>query len=308
MSSKENSFSGLFNHYSSKKELKDIKISFEFFPPKTEMLTQNIISDIKSIGNLWPKPKFISITYGAGGSDRDKTYSLVKKLIEETDLEIVPHLTSICLSKAEIKEIIESYLSIGVKKIIALRGDMPHEKNGLQIKNFDNYPYASDLVRAIKEIDNALEIIVAAYPEKHPEARSLDEDIDNLKRKEDAGATSTITQFFFDNKYIYQFMDKVVQKNISLNIIPGIILINNFKQISVFAGRCNTHIPNWINEIFGDIEPSHVQYKMIATAIATEQCRDLIDYGFKEFHFYGMNQIDIINSISHIFGYSYNKI
>mgnify|MGYP003329568901 CR=1 FL=1 len=271
----------------------NLKISFEFFPPKTRAMTLSLWKAIERLAVL--NPHFVSVTYGAGGTTREKTHLTIKKILQKTNLTPVPHLTCIGSSKSEIAKIAKQYLKLGIKHIVALRGDLPagyiHPKDG--------YDFAWQLVAGLKKIAD-FEISVAGYPEKHPEARTIEDDIDNLKRKIDNGATRIITQFFFDNNKLYDYINLLEKKQIKTPVVPGILPIVNFTQTVKFAKTCNTTIPTYLYDIFDDTIISANTKQILAAHIAIQQCQNLMEYGIKEFHFYTLNRAELILAICHI--------
>lgn len=270
-----------------------LKISFEFFPPKTRSMTISLWKAIEKLSSL--NPHFVSVTYGAGGTTREKTHQTIKKILEKTSLAPVPHLTCIGSSKAEIHNIATKYLKMGVKHIVALRGDLPegytHPDNG--------YDFAWQLVAGLKKIAD-FEISVAGYPEKHPEAKNMDDDIDNIKRKVDNGATRIITQFFFDNNKFYDYLNLLEKKQIKASVVPGILPIVNFKQTTKFAKACGAAIPQYFYKLFDDSISDSVAKQILASHVAISQCQALQEYGIKEFHFYTLNRVELILAIHHI--------
>jgi len=269
------------------------KISFEFFPPKTRSMTLNLWKAIKKLEPL--NPDFVSVTYGAGGTTRERTHKTIKKILDNTNLKPASHLTCIGASKEEIKKIATNYAKIGVKHIVALRGDLPknyqHPQNG--------YKYASELVTDLKKIHN-FEISVAGYPEKHPEAKNLNQDIDYLKQKIDAGADQIITQFFFDNNKYYEFINLLEKKQIKIKVIPGILPIINFAQTIKFAKDCGTSIPKKFFKIFDEKFTDENSRQLLAAHTAIEQCQDLINNGVTDLHFYTLNRAELTLAICHI--------
>ncbi|MDA0902036.1 MAG: methylenetetrahydrofolate reductase [NAD(P)H], partial [Proteobacteria bacterium] len=247
---------------------RDIKVSFEFFPPKTEDVEKRLWNSINKLKVL--NPSFISVTYGAGGSTRQRTHNTIKKILETTDLKPATHLTCIGASKEEVEQIAQDYWQMGVRHIVALRGDMPASAPTYQLHP-NGYQYADQLVAALKKLHD-FEISVAGYPEKHPEAKSLDEDIDYLKRKVDAGADRVITQFFFDTDNYFRFVDKCRNRGINVPIVPGILPVSNVKQVKHFAKMCGANIPNWMSEIFAGLDEREETRKLIAAIVAVEQC------------------------------------
>lgn len=279
---------------------REINVSFEFFPPKSEEMEGKLWEAINKLKNL--NPSFVSVTYGAGGSTRERTHNTIKKILTETDLKPASHLTCIAASKNEVNKIIENYWQMGVRHIVALRGDMPSSSPNYQLRS-DGYQHANELVAAIKKIAD-FEISVAGYPEKHPEARSLDEDIDNLKRKVDAGANRIITQFFFDTDVYFSFVEKCRKRQINVPIVPGILPVTNVKQTKHFANMCGAKIPKWMLEIFAGLDESEETRKLVAGIVAVEQCRILHNGGVDDFHFYTLNRADLTTAICHILGVS----
>jgi methylenetetrahydrofolate reductase (NADPH) len=271
----------------------NIKFSFEFFPPKTRSMGIALSKAIKKLSVL--EPEFVSVTYGAAGTTRTRTHRIIKNILNNTSLTPVPHLTCIGSSKDEITKIAKKYLNMGVKNILALRGDLPQ---GYQHPK-DGYDFAWKLVAALKEIAN-FNIIVAGYPEKHPEAKSLQEDMDNIKRKIDNGASHIITQFFFDNNKFYDYLNLLQRNRINVPVTPGILPIVNFAQTVKFAKACNTHIPKEYYKIFSQ-NLTDIQVKnLVATHLCVKQCEELSQYGIDNFHFYSLNRADLILAICHI--------
>jgi methylenetetrahydrofolate reductase (NADPH) len=283
---------------------KKINISFEFFPPKNVTMEEELWQSITSLANL--QPEFVSVTFGAGGSTRERTHNTIARIIKETALKPAPHLTCVASSKQEIEEIARNYWDIGVKHIVALRGDMPSQSPNYQLHP-NGYNFANELVYALKKIAN-FEISVAGYPEKHPEARDLASDIDNLKRKVDAGADRVITQFFFDTEYFFEFINLCEKKQIKTPIVPGILPVANITQVQHFAKMCGTKIPEWLNKIFYGLEDKTETRKLIATVVAVEISRILYQNGVNNFHFYTLNRSDITTAICHILGVSNNPL
>ncbi len=268
----------------------EIGISFEFFPPKTqdaEISLFNTIEDLKHIN-----PTFVSVTYGAGGSTREKTRDIVKKLNEETNLTVMAHLTCVGHYKEEIKNILDDYKNIGIENILALRGDIPLNFERSKIP-LDACKYASELVSLIREnYDDYFCIAVASYPEGHPESPNLERDLINFKKKVEAGADFSITQMFFDNRYFYEFIDRCEKANINIPIIPGIMPITNFNQIRKFALLCGATIPEDVVKMFEKYADNLEETKKIGIEFAIKQCEDLIKHNVKGLHFYTLNKPD----------------
>ncbi|MDH5772919.1 MAG: methylenetetrahydrofolate reductase [Rhodospirillaceae bacterium] len=277
---------------------KDARVSFEFFPPKTQKLEQNLWAAIERLAPV--KPKFVSVTYGAGGTTRERTHATVSRIKRETDMEPAAHLTCVGASREEVDEIAKNYWNEGVRHIVALRGD-PAEGQAVYQPFPGGYAYASDLVSGLKKIAD-FEISVAAYPETHPEANSEADDIDNLKRKVDAGATRAITQFFFDNDAFLRFLDKTAKAGINIPIVPGILPVTNFARVQEFATATGASIPKWMAELFDGLDDDPETRKLVAATVAAEQCRALYANGVHDFHFYTLNRADLTFAICHILG------
>ena len=274
-------------------------ISFEFFPPSTSQAEIVLWDSIKLLEPL--KPNFVSVTYGAGGTTRNRTHNCVKKIIEETNLEPAAHLTCVNSSKDEIKLITEDYKKIGVKHIVALRGDMP---------NFENFkPHPTGYKSSIDLVNNLSQqnflVTVSAYPEKHPDSGSIDEDIEFLKRKIDAGATQAITQFCFDFEIILAYRDLLKKNNINIPIIPGIMPTTNFKGVKKMSKQCSTSIPKWIEKKYTGLENNLSERKKVAKEIAIDFCHKLMINDFKAIHFYTLNQSELTLSVCQDLNISY---
>ncbi len=276
----------------------DVRVSFEFFPPKTEQANKTLWGSIQRLAPL--KPAYVSVTYGAGGSTRERTHETIKRIFAETALEPAAHLTCVGAVRDEIDDIARSYWEAGVRHIVALRGDPP-EGQDYYHPHPDGYAYASDLVAGLKKIA-PFEISVAAYPETHPEASSPDADLDNLKRKVDAGASAAITQFFFETDVYLRFRDRVQAAGISVPIIPGILPVTNFARVDNFGAKCGASMPAWMAELFQGLDDDPETRKLVAASVAAEQCRALHATGVGQFHFYTMNRSDLVFAICHILG------
>jgi methylenetetrahydrofolate reductase (NADPH) len=246
-------------------------------------------------------PSFVSVTYGAGGSTRERTHHTVSRIVRETALKPAAHLTCVAATKAEIDDVIRDYWDAGVRHIVALRGDPQTGAGTAYQPHPGGYAYTPDLIAGIKA-QGDFEISVSAYPEKHPESTSIDADIEILKRKVDAGATRAITQFFFENDFYFRFLDKVHAAGIDIPIVPGIIPVQNFKQAARFAAQCGTHVPTWLAERFDGLDDDIATRKLIAAAVAAEQVTDLIDRGVTDLHFYTMNRADLVFATCHLIG------
>lgn len=272
-------------------------VSFEFFPPKTPEAETSLWSVIETLAPL--KPNFVSVTYGAGGSTRERTHATVTRIKRETQLTPAAHLTCVNATRGEIEEIARGYWEAGVRHIVALRGDAPPNEPRRAIA--DGYDYADSLVAGLKKIAD-FNISVAAYPEGHPEARSKDDDIDHLKRKLDAGASRAITQFFFDVDVYLRFVERARARGITAEIIPGILPVTNVAQLKRFAGMCGTDVPAWLAQLFDGLDAKPDLRHSIAAMVAAEQCRMLMLAGVDNFHFYTLNRAELTQAICHILG------
>ncbi|MDP3546956.1 methylenetetrahydrofolate reductase [NAD(P)H] [Phreatobacter sp. HK31-P] len=276
-----------------------LKVSFEFFPPKTDEMEATLWDSIERLAPL--EPSFVSVTYGAGGSTRERTHATVARIIKETALKPAAHLTCVAATRDQVNEVIRDYWSAGVRHIVALRGD-PVGGVGTRYEGHPGgYEGSPELVAGIKAIAD-FEVSVSAYPERHPESPSLDTDIDMLKRKVDAGATRAITQFFFDNDVYLRYLDRVRAAGITIPIVPGIVPVQNFKQTAGFAARTGASVPDWLARRFEGLENDPATRKLIAAAVAAEQALDLVDRGVTEFHFYTMNRADLVYAVCHLLG------
>ena len=274
------------------------KVSFEFFPPNTEAMEETLWNSIKHLSVL--EPRFVSVTYGADGSTRERTHTIVERILKETKLTAAPHLTCIGASQGEIDDIAREYWDMGVRHLVALRGDPPPD--GQQYTPHPGgYAYASDLVAGLKRVAD-FDISVAAYPEVHPEAASAESDLDNLKRKLDAGASRAITQFFFDVDAYLGFRDRCVSAGIESPIVPGILPITRFPQLTRFAEQCGATVPGWLQHRFDGLDDDPDTRKLIAASVAIEQVRSLQKEGIDEFHFYTLNRSELTFAICHALG------
>ena len=278
---------------------RDIAVSFEFFPPKTDEMDRALWDAIERLAPLGPS--FVSVTYGAGGSTRERTHATVSRIVRETNIAPAAHLTCVAASTDEIDDVARAYWNAGVRHIVALRGDpqggigtafTPHEKG---------YGNSTELVAGLKRIGD-FEISVAAYPEAHPESASLDADLDVLKAKVDAGATRAITQFFFENDLYLRFLDKARARGIDIPILPGIVPVENFKQTASFARKAGASVPQWLADRFEGLDNDPATRRLIGAAVAAEQVLDLVDRGVTDFHFYTMNKADLVFAICHLLG------
>lgn len=275
-----------------------IDVSFEFFPPGTEAMEKTLWQSIGHLGVL--SPSFVSVTYGADGSTRERTHAAVARIQNETELTAAPHLTCIGSSRGEIDDIARQYWDMGVRHLVALRGDPPRDDN-TYVRNPEGYAYASDLVSGLKQVAD-FDISVAAYPEVHPEAESAEADLDNLKRKLDAGASRAITQFFFDIEHFFRFRDRCRAAGIDAPIVPGILPITRFPQLTRFAAQCGATVPAWLEDRFDGLEDDAETRKLIAASVAIEQVALLKKEGVREFHFYTLNRSELAFAICHAIG------
>ena len=276
-----------------------IRVSFEFFPPKTAEMEQALWEAINRLAPL--EPNFVSVTYGAGGSTRERTHATVKRILTETMLTPAAHLTCVAATCAEIDAVIGAYAQAGVRHIVALRGDPLGGAGEKYAPHPGGYRNAADLVAGIKRMTD-LEVSVSAYPEKHPDSPSIAADIDMLKAKVDAGATRAITQFFFENDLYFRYLDRVRAAGIDIPIVPGILPVQNFKTTKTFAARCGASVPAWLADRFDGLDDDAATRKLIAAAVAAEQVLDLVDHGVADFHFYTMNRADLVYAICHLLG------
>lgn len=277
---------------------KPVDVSFEFFPPRDAQMQETLWSSVQRLAPL--KPRFVSVTYGADGSTRDRTHKAVARIVSDTDLTAAPHLTCIGATREEIDEIAREYWDMGIRHLVALRGDPPPGE-AFYSPYSGGYDYASDLVAGLKRIAD-FDITVAAYPEVHPEAPNPLFDLDNLKRKLDAGASRAITQFFFDTDVFLRFRDLAAAAGIESAIVPGILPITRFPQLEKFAKRCGASVPTWLRERFAGLENDAETRQMIAASVAIEQVHTLQDEGLSEFHFYTLNRSELTFAICHALG------
>ncbi len=277
----------------------NIRVSFEFFPPKSEEMERSLWD---AVGRLAPLgPNFVSVTYGAGGSTRERTHSTVRRILNETALVPAAHLTCVAASTSEIDGVIRDYWDAGVRHIVALRGDPTGGVGERYAPHPGGYATSADLVAGIKRVGD-IEVSVSAYPEKHPDSPDVEADIDMLERKVDAGATRAITQFFFENDLYFRYLDRVRARGISVPVVPGILPVQNFRQTVNFAGRCGASVPRWLAERFDGLDDDVSTRKLIAAAVAAEQVLELVRHGVADFHFYTMNRADLVYAICHLLG------
>ena len=276
----------------------EVAVSLEFFPPHTEEMEATLWASIQRLAPLGPR--FVSVTYGADGSTRERTHAVVERILSETPLTPAPHLTCIAATRGEIDEIARQYWDMGVRHLVALRGD-PVQGSGPYLPAQDGYGYAADLVAGLKRVAD-FDISVAAYPEVHPEAPNPLFDLDNLKRKLDAGASRAITQFFFDVSRFLRFRDLAAAAGIHAPIVPGILPITRFPQLQRFASRCGASVPEWLAERFDGLDDDLETRQMIAASVAIEQVRTLQAEGVDNFHFYTLNRSELTFAICHALG------
>ncbi|MCH7898957.1 MAG: methylenetetrahydrofolate reductase [Proteobacteria bacterium] len=284
-------------------ENNNVQVSFEFFPPNTEKMNRTLWDSIERLAVL--EPRFVSVTYGADGSTRERTHAAVERIASQTSLTAAPHLTCIGADRAEIDDIAREYWDMGIRHLVALRGDPPTDTTDYR-PHPNGYPYAVDLVAGLRKVAD-FDISVAAYPEVHPEASNAIADLDNLCRKLDAGATRAITQFFFDIDKFLRFRDLCAAAGIESSIVPGILPITRFPQLRRFAEQCGTSVPAWLSERFDGLEDDAQTRQMIAASIAIEQVQKLQAEGISEFHFYTLNRSELTFAICHALGVRSNQ-
>jgi len=277
----------------------NIRVSFEFFPPKSAEMETSLWESIARLAPL--DPTFVSVTYGAGGTTRERTHATVARLVQETHLKPAAHLTCVGATRGEIDEVVRAYAQAGVSHIVALRGDPAEGPGSVYCAHPGGYETSTALVAGIRAIGD-FEVTVSAYPEKHPESRDLDQDIDVLEAKVDAGATRAISQFFFENEIYLRYLNRVRQRGITIPILPGIVPVQNFKQTSNFAKKTGASVPQWLADRFEGLENDPATRRLIAAAVAAEQVLDLVDEGVEDFHFYTMNKADLVYAICHLLG------
>jgi len=276
----------------------DIDVSFEFFPPKSETMNETLWRSIQMLAPL--KPRFVSVTYGAGGSTRERTHQTVARIASETSLPAAAHLTCVDANRNEIDTIARQYWEAGVRHIVALRGDPPEEGRAYE-PHPQGYAGAAELVAGLKKVA-PFEISVACYPEVHPQANCPDSDLDNLKRKVDAGADRAISQFFFSADAFFRFRDRAAAAGIAAEIVPGILPVSNVAQTRRFAGQCGAEIPGWMDAMFEGLDSLPAARQLIAATIAAELCGQLYAGGIRHFHFYTLNRAELAYAICHLLG------
>ncbi|MCO6049980.1 methylenetetrahydrofolate reductase [NAD(P)H] [Mesorhizobium sp. RP14(2022)] len=276
-----------------------IHVSFEFFPPKNDEMESKLWQTIERLAPL--SPDFVSVTYGAGGSTRERTVRTVRRILNETALKPAAHLTCVDATQAEVDEVIGEFAAMGVRRFVALRGD-PKEGVGSAYQPHDGgYENGAELVGALKR-QGEFDVSVSAYPEKHPESPDFATDIEMLKRKVDQGASRAITQFFFDNDLFERYVERVRRAGILIPIVPGILPVHNFAQVSSFSKRAGAHVPQWLADRFDGLENDPQTHMLVAAAVTAEQVLDLVERGVSDFHFYTMNRADLVYAICHLIG------
>jgi len=276
-----------------------VRVSFEFFPPKTDEMAARLWETVTRLQPL--KPHFVSVTYGAGGSTRERTARTVARILTETAIPAAAHLTCVGASREEIDAVIRDYQAIGISRFVALRGDPAAGVGGAYHPHPGGYENGADLVAGLRAIGD-FDISVAAYPEKHPQSPDFATDIEMLKRKVDNGATRAVTQFFFDNDVYERYVERVRRAGIYIPIVPGIQPVHNFRQVANFSARAGAHVPSWLAERFEGLENDAQTHALVASAVAAEQVLDLIERGVGDFHFYTMNRADLVVAICHMIG------
>ena len=276
----------------------DIQVSFEFFPPKSEKMADTLWESIQTLAPL--QPRFVSVTYGAGGSTRERTHSTVKRILDETELTPAAHLTCVGASRDEIDEIARGYWDMGVRHIVALRGDPP-EPGAKYQPHAQGYRDAAELVAGLKKVA-PFDISVGAYPEVHPDSSSRAFDLKNLKRKVDAGADRAITQFFFSAECFFRFQDEAAAAGIDVEMVPGILPVSNVATTRRFAATCGASIPQWLDELFEGLDDLPAARQLIAATVAAEICGQLYAGGVRNFHFYTLNRAELSYAICHLLG------
>ncbi|MEO0400527.1 MAG: methylenetetrahydrofolate reductase [NAD(P)H] [Pseudomonadota bacterium] len=276
-----------------------LSVSFEFFPPKTEAMQKKLWSSVEKLGPL--RPRFVSVTYGAGGSTRARTHETVARIASETDLDVAAHLTCVAASRDDVDAVLRDYWAAGVRHIVALRGDPPGGPGERYEAHPDGYGNAAELAEGARKIA-PFEITVGCYPEKHPDSPSLSADIDMLKRKVDAGATRAITQFFFDNTAYLRYVEAVRAAGVDIPIVPGVMPVTSFAGLRKMADTCGTTVPGRLVKLFQDLDDDPATRQLIAATVAAEQCLDLAEHDVKHFHFYTLNRDNLAYALCHMLG------
>ena len=281
------------------RQFQRLDVSFEFSPPRTPQAEENLWHAIRRLEPL--HPSFVSVTYGAGGSTRERTHRTVQRILRETTLVPAAHLTCVDATRDEVDQVARDYWSAGVRHVVALRGDPPGHLGGAYVPRTDGYANATELTTALKHIAD-FDITVGLYPQTHPESPSMAHDIDVLKAKVDAGATRAITQFFFDIDGFLRFVDQVRKAGVTIPISPGIMPVSNFRGLVKMAGPCGIEIPQWMGNLFEGLDEDPETRRLIAGSIAAEMCARLEEEGFEDFHFYTLNRADLVYGLCRVLG------
>ena len=281
------------------REHRGLNISFEFSPPKTAEAEESLWQAIRRLEPL--NPEFVSVTYGAGGSTRDRTHRTVVRMLKETSLKPAAHLTCVEASRDEVDEVARAYWDAGIRHIVALRGDPPGQIGGAYTPRADGYCNATELTEGIRAI-GPFEVSVGLYPHVHPESPSIEHDIDVLKAKIDAGATRAITQFFFDIDGFLRFMERVRKAGVTIPISPGIMPVTNYKGLTKMAGPIGITLPSWLANLFDGLDKDPETRRLISASVATEMCARLAEEGFSDFHFYTLNRAELVYAICRVLG------
>jgi len=274
------------------------RVSFEFFPPKTAEMEAKLWETVETLAPL--SPTFVSVTYGAGGSTRERTHAIVSRIAKETTIKPAAHLTCVNASRAEVDAVAQSYWDAGVRHIVALRGDPPQGQSAY-VPHPEGYRYSCDLVAGLKKIAD-FEITVAAFPEKHPDSASFEADIEYLKKKIDAGATRAISQYFFDVEHYFRYIERVRKAGITIPVLPGILPVGNVAQVKKFSAMCGASVPAWLEKLFNGLDDNPGMRNLVAANVAAEQCQRLIEFGCEDIHFYTLNRADLSAAVCHILG------
>lgn len=279
--------------------MSQLHVSFEFFPPKNDAMQKRLWGSVEKLAPL--QPDFVSVTYGAGGSTRERTHETVARITKETKLQVAAHLTCVAATKAEVDSVLKDYWAAGVRHIVALRGDPPGGPGDPYSPHPGGYANAAELAEGARKVA-PFEISVGCYPEKHPDSPSVAADIDMLKRKVDAGATRAISQFFYDNSAFLRYLDRVRDAGVTIPIVPGIMPVSNFQGLRKMADVCGTTIPGRLVKLFQNLDDDPATRQLIAATVAAEQCLDLAEHGVTHFHFYTLNRDELAFALCHMLG------
>lgn len=277
----------------------DVRLSFEFFPPKNEQMEARLWESVAKLAPL--DPDYVSVTYGAGGSTRERTHRTIEKILGDTNLKVAAHLTCVAADRASVDSVIQDYWELGVRHIVALRGDPPEGIGARYTPHPEGYPYASDLVSAIKRLGD-FKVSVSAYPEKHPGSPDWRSEIDNLKRKVDAGADEAITQFFFDPEAFFRFVDRVRDAGLSVPIVPGVMPVSNYAGLKRMADATGASVPAWMESLFGGLDDDPKTRELVAACAAAELCAQLVEEGFRQIHIYTLNRSELAAAVARVLG------